>query len=101
MRCKAYTLPPPHGVYICTLHPGTCFGPVEEVVRSPLFVTVLVRGFWINVMRSSTSGYVLFADKLPEDILRQWRERGWRNHTGCRCGVCEVAWMDRGWICPG
>ena len=50
VRVKAYSEPPGGGgYYLTTLEPGTYFGPAERVVENHGFVTVLVRGFWMNV----------------------------------------------------
>ena len=83
IRCKAYSEPPIHdcGSYITTLGPGTYFGPVECVEYSPLFITVLVRGYWINVSRWRADGSsVQFAHRVPRSEVDMWRAHGWQDY---------------------
>ena len=97
IRCKAYTAPPVEGDgrtphrYITTMAPGTYFGPVEEVVQTSAFTTVLVRGYWVNVWRVNAPRGpipgvwdpadlgVLFATPVPPWTVASWRRRGWRD----------------------
>ena len=93
IRCKAYTEPPlPDcaGSYITTLASGTYFGPAEEIVTTKTFVTILVRGYWINVWRINdfprlTGPWTFsdlgtaFARHVPKETVASWRARGWRD----------------------
>ena len=80
IRCKAYTHPLVNGggEYITTIDPGTTIGPVEEVRFTGQFLSVLIRGYWINVWAADRGG-VMFAYRVPEGIVRGWRARGWRD----------------------
>ena len=99
LRCKAYTAPPiqgGHGQYITTIAPDTYLGPIEETVHTPVFTTVLIRGYWINVWRahrsdmrqdgspfpyrpsySTTTRGILFAPPVPSTAVQIWYQRGW------------------------
>ena len=85
IRCKAYKVPPwrrhrPRDNYITTIAPGTYLGPVEEFGYSPWFVTIQVRGYWINVWGAEYpySDYRYhFADRVAPDNVAQWEANGW------------------------
>ena len=81
IRCKAYTAPPNSGGrYICTIEPSTYLGPVERVLVSNVFVTILVRGYWINVWKARVGGFGnSFAYLVDEDLLFSWHLRGWQD----------------------
>ena len=81
-RCKAYTAPPllgAGGQKICTIQPGVTLGPVENWVSTPQYVTILVRGYWINVWCSSSprGNAVFFAHPVPVREVEGWKRHGW------------------------
>ena len=80
IRCKAYSGPPSArggcgGDYICTIEPGTTLGPVETWLSTCAFLTILVRGYWINVWSGANRCY--FAHSVPWHEVQAWRARGW------------------------
>ena len=80
IRCKAYADPPSVGNksgYILTIDPGTYLGPVEEVEHTHRFVTIRVKGYWINVWTSERGGNH-FAKAVNKDTVEQWIRRGWK-----------------------
>ena len=84
IRCKAYTAPPLRGAggcVICAIQPGTSLGPVENWVSTPRYVTLLVRGYWINVWCSSSprGNAVFFARPVPLQKVEAWKLRGWED----------------------
>ena len=78
--CKAYVNPPSvedrYG-YILTIAPGTYLGPVEEVEHTHRFVTIRVKGYWINVWTSERGGKH-FAKAVNKATVDQWTRRGWK-----------------------
>ena len=78
--CKAYDAPPPRGQYICTIDPCTYLGPVEEVVETEKFTTILVRGFWVNVQIHRPREWD-FALKVPRFVVRGWEDSGWQHRS--------------------
>ena len=74
-RCKAYTAPPPWGAYICTIEQGSFLGPIQEVIESREFTTVLVKGYFINVWAKSQRAQ--FARVVPLEESEAWCRRGW------------------------
>ena len=81
VRVRAYSAPPPLGHLLATLEPGTYFGPVEAVNQTDLFITVLVRGFWMNVAKRHRSGTYLtwFAFKVSDAEIEVWERKGWQH----------------------
>ena len=53
IRLKGYTAPPPSGISIQTIDPAATLGPVQRVVHSQDFTSVLINSWWINVWASS------------------------------------------------
>ena len=49
---------------LATIEPGTYLGPIEDVEHTSGFVTILVKGYWINVCAASKGG-VKFASIVP------------------------------------
>ena len=85
IRCKAYTCPPlpeAGGRWICTITPGTTLGPVETWLSSESYVTILVRGYWINVWCSTSprGTPVHFAIPVPQQEVAGWATRGWEHY---------------------
>ena len=76
-RCKAYDAPCPFGIYICTIDPGTMLGPIEEVLDVGDYVTILVRGYYINVWAASNQ--YSFAFKVPSSTMSWYRSLGWQD----------------------
>ena len=80
IQCRAYNGYPPEGQYLCTLDPETSFGPVQAWVDGPVFSSVCVRGFWINVWKAHAPNEqhgVWFAHPYPPWEVASWRRRGW------------------------
>ena len=78
--CKAYDQPFPDGAFIAIIAPGTYLGPVEEFLHTETYVTVLVKGYWINIWRrkpGSTSG-VTFATVIARPVVHSWIRAGWQ-----------------------
>ena len=69
-RCKGYDAPP-HvgGRYLYTLPPDSLIGPIEVVVTSETFVSVLVDGAYINLW-SRSSNSVLLARRATDSEVR-------------------------------
>ena len=74
IRCKAYTEPPGldaygnyifSGQYIATIEPGTYLGPVETVIWTGEYQSILVRDCWINVNKG---GSVFAKRVLPTSV---------------------------------
>ena len=78
-RCKAYDAPPFDGRYITTIAPDTTLGPVENYLETTDYVFVCIRDYWINVWDRT---YGVFASRVPERELQQWRMRGWQDSAG-------------------
>ena len=76
VRCRAYTAPPNRGGLICSITPGTTLGPVEASVHSGQFVTIMVRGWWVNVW-SAERGGVNFAYRCEDAEVADWHFHGW------------------------
>ena len=92
-RCKAYRTPPSHRLLgppailheICTIKRGAYLGPVEEFEITSEFVTILVRGYWINVWGYAEEDPELlighhYAYPVPWQEVRRWYRRGWKDH---------------------
>ena len=87
--CKAYTGPPRDGDWITNLAKGTYVGPVELWLDAPMYATICVRGYWINVWKAKRLGGLMsthrlydgdtFADAVPDDEVQGWIDRGWRS----------------------
>ena len=85
IRCKAYRAPPsrrmPGGeVYIATIAPNTYLGPVEEYEYTSNFVTIEVRGYWINIWRAEVPHSVVghtFASLVARHEVAKWKKNGW------------------------
>ena len=78
--CKAYDQPFPAGTYITSISPGTSLGPVEEFLHTETFVSVLIKGYWINIWhrnRGSSRG-VDFAAVIAKPIVESWIRAGWQ-----------------------
>ena len=76
--CKAYTAPPRvGGHYICTIAKGTYLGPVTTVEVFGDFVSIEVRGYWINI--SSGKNNAVFAWKVPHEEVQSWERWGWHH----------------------
>ena len=76
IRCKAYDAPPRvRGTYRTTIEPSTTLGPVEAVEHRGDFVTILVRGYWINVWKNG----IPFAFAVCPDVVDEWRSNGWQD----------------------
>ena len=113
IRCKAYTEPPLEGCagsLITTMAPGTYFGPVESVVQTEMFASVLVRGYWINIWRRGAPprepwgwGFedegVCFALEIPSETIASWRNRGWRDRAAS-VNETQASW-PRPWLVRG
>ena len=83
--CKAYTAPPSiRGHCICQLAKGIYIGPVSQVEISADFVTIEVRGYWINVWSAVCNAH--FAEKVPQQTVDYWVHCGWQ-HEWPRRGV--------------
>ena len=78
IRCKGYSAPPTvGGRWLGTCAPGTYLGPVEEFVSGCGFVTILVRGWWINISSEEGGRLVHFAYRVPPHEVLAWRRAGW------------------------
>ena len=76
IRCKAYDAPPRvRGTCLTTIEPSTTLGPVEAVEHWGDFVTILVRGYWINVWNNN----IPFAFAVCPDVVDEWRSNGWQD----------------------
>ena len=82
-RVKAYSappLPPASGRYLTTLSPDTVIGPLELVLDTGEFVSVLVKGYWMNLAKSTSDGHeAWFARRVPDHTVQRWRRNGWRD----------------------
>ena len=75
-RCKAYSAPPGiGGRYICTVEQGIYLGPVGEYELTDRYLTIEVRGYWINVF--DCSNQVSFAHRVPRQEIAAWEQKGW------------------------
>ena len=86
IRCKAYDGPPGGGggSFITTISPGTHIGPVEEVVHTDQFVTILCRGYWINIWRAArgtTDHGTDFAFVISQRESDSWCWHGWSHQA--------------------
>ena len=85
IRCKAYTAPPvgDGGDLITTILPGTSLGPIQDVQQTPLFVTIQVKGWWINIWRSRNSVThnlgINYATVYEQADIDDWERHGWRH----------------------
>ena len=65
------------------LHKGAIFGPVELVLRTTRYTTVLVDGWWINVIDWNKCIYSIygkpdhFAYVVQRAVVNAWYQRGW------------------------
>ena len=85
IRCKGYSMWPgtkPIGTYWRTIDAGTYIGPVTAVKVGPTYVTIFVRGWWINVWKRTqkkTGLGVFFCDSgargRSASLERQWLVR--------------------------
>ena len=76
--CKAYTAPPRiGGKYICTIAKGTYLGPVTAVEITVDFVTIEVRGYWINIWSKINNAY--FARRVRRVCVQHWVQCGWHH----------------------
>ena len=58
----------------------THIGPVTAVKVGPTYATTFVRGWWINVWKRTQKKTGLgdfFANQVPEEEVRRWRDSGW------------------------
>ena len=75
IRCKAYDMPVMFGgEHICTFDPGTYLGPVEAFTSTPDFMTICVRGYWINVWGFGQP----YARLVDWTEVEAWRLQGWQ-----------------------
>ena len=85
IRCKAYTAPPLRGgELITTIAPGTSLGPIEAEEQSEMFVTIQVRGYWINIWRAhwnspDQKGGTNYATLVTQPEIDDWEQHGWRH----------------------
>ena len=78
IRCKGYSAPPDvGGIHLGTCAPGTYLGPVEEVTSGRGFITILVRGWWINVSSDEGGRRVHFATRVQPRERSAWARAGW------------------------
>ena len=88
IRCKAYDVPPSVGIRSgkdphTVMKPGEYLGPVEEMEHTPTFVSILVKGYWINIWRADGKGIkakgkgVDFASIVDEVTVARWVLNGW------------------------
>ena len=77
-RCKAYDAPPRVlGNYICTIDQGTYLGPIRDIELSNSHLTILVRGYWINIWSADNNAH--FARKVDRAEIQEWAARGWQH----------------------
>ena len=60
----------------------TYIGPVTEVKGTAMYVSVLVKGWWIDVWirtRGNNGLGAMFANQVTETERQAWRDRGWRD----------------------
>ena len=57
---------------------GTCLGPIRRVEHTHCHVSVLVRGWWLNVWTSKGYGTMTIVP-VPECEVSEWKERGWQD----------------------
>ena len=83
IRCRAYRCPPPFGGRShTTIAPGTFLGPVACFQNAPDFVTIEVRGYWVNIWKAKHPGSehgISFAKISEKRELQKWEERGWHH----------------------
>jgi len=76
--CKAYTAPPRiRGQYICTIAKGTYLGPVTAVESTADYVTIEVRGYWINIYAKINNAH--FARRVRRICVQHWVQWGWHH----------------------
>ena len=94
IKCKAYDAPPLEGKLITTISPSTYLGPVEDSRVTTKFVTICVRGYWINVWGARQERRIAwpedfyftsyygdhYAHLVEEQERRSWRDQGWIDH---------------------
>ena len=76
-RCKAYTAPPSTagGRYICTLAQGTFLGPVISYELNGRYLSIEVRGYWINVWDGWNQAS--FAHRVSRQEVESWEQMRW------------------------
>ena len=89
IRCKAYTAPPggDGGDLITTIDPGTSLGPIEDVQHTSLFVTIMVKGWWINIWHWRNNPHELMTNNIginyatvyEQADIDEWEQHGWRH----------------------
>ena len=87
IRCKGYDAPldpatGQGGQYCGTMSPGTYFGPVEECLLTPTYLTVLVNGWWVNVWKMDNRAFpnpsgTNFAHRVNPHEVARWKAQGW------------------------
>ena len=81
--CKGYDAPYPRGLFQGSMPQGAIFGPVESVLRTTRYTTVLVDGWWINVIDWNKCIYTIygkpdhFAYVVQRAVVNAWYQRGW------------------------
>ena len=88
---RAYTAPPDvrhrtlelrgGGAHIVTIAPGTYLGPIEDFAISGRFLSILVRGYWVNIWIRPMHGErgATIACKAPAWEVEEWRANGWQD----------------------
>ena len=76
-RCKAYTAPPSTagGRYICTLAQETFLGTVISYELNGRYLSIEVRGYWINVWDGWNQAS--FAHGVSRQEVESWEQMGW------------------------
>ena len=92
IRCEGYSEPPgtKHaGRCLGTIPADTYIGPVTKVKVSARHVTILVKGWWIDVWeRTNEEGLgTYFATQVSETERQAWRDRGWRDAPCCHADI--------------
>ena len=84
--CRGYTAPPgKDGYRNWWIEPGEIFGPVEHIILTEEWVTVLAQGSWINIWKVGRDQYgwptpgdgIRFATAIPNRVVREWKAQGW------------------------
>ena len=112
--CKGYDAPYPSGRFQGSMPKGAIFGPVELVLRTTRYTTVLVDGWWINVIEWYTPVEVITqaqleraAEKYNQELRakgankRRKCDRVWRKPDHFAYVVQRAvvnAWYQRGWM---
>ena len=91
-RCAGYSEPPgtrQAGRYLGEIPPNTYIGPVTEIKVNAMYVTILVKGWWIDVWeRTNEEGLgTYFATQVSETERQAWRDRGWRDAPCCHADI--------------